>query len=100
VKKTRENFRNSTIDTLISSSGEEISHKDEVNRTIVEHFLKIFKDRPPPDSTFETAFLDGITNRCNNLDYLLTITPIGIKTALLATKRNKYPGMDGIPIEF
>ena len=101
VKKTRENFRNSTIDTLISPSGEEISHKDEVNRTIVEHFSKIFKDRPPPDSTFETAFLDGIKNRCKNLDSLLTpITPIEIKTALLATKRNKSPGMDGIPIEF
>jgi hypothetical protein len=40
VKKTRENFRNSTVDTLISPCGEEISHMDEAYRTIVEHFSK------------------------------------------------------------
>jgi len=101
VKKTRENFRNCTIETLISPSGEEISLKDDVNRTIVEHFSMIFKDRPPSDGTFETVLLDGVKDRCRNPDSLLTlITPIEIKTALLASKRNKSPGMDGIPIEF
>ncbi len=101
VKKTRENFRNCSIDTLISPSGEEISLKDEVNRTIVEHFEKIFKNRASSDNTFEAAFLDGVRDRCRNVDFLVApINPIEIKLALLATKRNKSPGMDGIPIEF
>jgi hypothetical protein len=63
-KKTRENFRNCSIDTLISPCGEEISLKEEVNRTIVEHFEKTFKNRASSDNTFEAAFIDEERDRC------------------------------------
>ena len=66
-----------------------------MNRTFVEHFSKIFKGRSPSDSTFETAFPDGrVRDHCKNPDSLLTqITPIEMKTALLANKRDKSPGI-------
>lgn len=55
-----------TIHTLISPSGEEISLKEKVNKTIGEHFSKIFKNMPLPDNTFETDFLDWVKDCCKN----------------------------------
>jgi len=101
IKRARQNGRNSNITKLTSSNGDTLSSSQDVNDEIVNYFKSIFKERPLPDQQYENIFLDGVKSCLPNCQTLTEpFTSTEIKTALLATKRNKSPGTDGIPNEF
>jgi exonuclease III len=102
VKKARQNGRACNIDTVISSTGTEISNRDEINSEIVAYFYDIFKNRPPQSDMAGEQFLSLVKDLFPISPHYLTepITVFDLKVALLKTKKNKSPGTDGIPYEF
>ncbi|KZR97234.1 Uncharacterized protein APZ42_008010, partial [Daphnia magna] len=86
---------------IIAPNGTCLSAKEDMSVEIVDHFKKICKTQPSPDTLTGTDFLEGVRD-CFKPSPNLTapISLLEIRAALIATKSNKFPGTDGIPYEF
>ena len=101
VRKARQNYRNSKIESLKDPKGDVLTSRNGIEKEIVRHFTSIFKERPLPDSTFDSIFFDGLRDRCPDAPFLTApISALDITNALQKTKMNKSPGTDGLPFEF
>ena len=104
VKKLRENFNKNKISKIESvSSGESVllTHHMDINNEIFNHFQKIFKNQEPSDNSFASNFLEGVRNTyAPSQELTHPITRTEIKSSLVLCKKNKSPGLDGLPYEF
>lgn len=102
VKKARQNGQACKIDALISSSGVQITDRDEINNELINYYKSIFKERPPPNVLKGGEFLSMVSDLFPTNTNFLTepFTRLDIKIQLMKTKKNKAPGNDGIPYEF
>jgi hypothetical protein len=70
-------------------------------REMISHFTSIFKNQPSFDILAGAEFLEGVRDCCKPAPNLTApISSLEIKSDLFATKKNKSPGIDGIPYEF
>ena len=100
----RDNQTKNTISELVSTTAGNnvlLTTPDEINQEIVKHFENIFKREFSPDETFAKGFLDSITNVYTPTQELTApFTLLEISSVLSLCKKNKSPGLDGLPYEF
>lgn len=111
-----------------------VIREEDINKEIIAHFERVFKNHPPPNTSFENGFLDGVknkyrivdkhshadkqsmtsnplrcqdTNKSNSSNDSACLDPLvkrfesaEFKAVFDKLKRNKAPGLDGIPYEF
>ena len=104
VKRLWENFNKNTISKLECVSAAEnalLTDGEDINKEIVTHFEKIFKNQASSDNSSANFFLDCVKNVYTPRRELTDpITCSELKTALALCKKNKSPGLDGLPCEF
>ena len=135
VSKAKDRGKKSLIKKLTTTgSNRAITCEYDINTEIIAHFERVFKNPSPPNTSFESGFLDGVKNAyktvnkhphadkqpltnkhpncqnsteadgsCDNarIDPLLKrFESIEFKAVFDKLKRNKAPGLDGIPYEF
>ncbi len=101
VSRAKDNFRKCCFENIIAPDGRILTTKEDISEEIISHFTSIFKNQPSSDILAGTEFLEGVKDCCSPLPSLTApISVLEIKSALLATKNNKSPGIDGIPYEF
>jgi hypothetical protein len=101
VNRAKDNFRKCSFEKIIAPDGRVLTFKEDVTREMISHFTSIFKNQPSSDILAGAEFLEGVRDCCKPAPNLTApISSLEIKSALLATKKNKSPGIDGIPYEF
>lgn len=105
ISKERKTQAESNITALNTQDGRLLTKSSEISLEIENHFRKIFDETPSSDPRDNAQFLQSVQPRVKlsqeKCDMLTRpIEKAEVRLALDAAKKNKSPGVDGIPSEF
>ena len=103
IAKERRRGAGSSIQRLKNKDGDTIEGTDDIKRLIEEHFRKQYETVIlPTENDLATSFLSGVVDKASfNRDELIKeISQEEVHQVLKSKKKNKSPGVDGLPYEF
>ena len=91
------------IERLVTPDGTTLIDENEKAAYIKHHFTELFTLQPLADPDERPRFIENIPKRLSDEDASELTSPIStdeVKAVITSLKKNKSPGVDGIPNEF